>query len=210
MYKRQALGRLRDAALTYGEALLLCRRALSSRGESREALRDAALAYERVGDLRRRTRDLRGAREALETAQGLRRRLLAAAGRQDPRSLRELCVTAGLLGDLARDEGRGGEALAAYRDALDLARRGLELRGDTPQTLRDACAALARVGGALELRGERAGARAHLDEALALARRNLRAHPRLPAGCALLPYLLHAARRLRRAGGQADAGQGAL
>ena len=121
---------------------------------------------ERAGDI---SHAHRVAREVVEIA-----RLRMKNGNLPPGAAeRELSVSLNDLGDAARVLGRLEEAEQAYREALELRRRVLAIRGETPEALRDVSLSLGRVGDVARVLGRLEEAEQVYCEGLELARGGL-------------------------------------
>ncbi len=99
---------------------------------------------------------------------------------ETPESLHDLSVSLDNVSRVAQQQGRWGDAQAAYDESLQLSRRLASLLGETPESLRDLSVSLNNVGRVAEQQGRWGEAQAAYDEGLKLARRLARLLPDIP------------------------------
>ena len=145
----------------------------AARHETEEALRTAtAAANTLVFDLAQRFADLSVPSAVIQSILEEARRLqdsLAANFPDDPGLQRSRAAALIELGDTYAIQGSGPDALAAYRQALEIARRLADRDPDDPARRRDVLVGLNRIGGANLRLGDDAGALAAYEEALEIA-----------------------------------------
>lgn len=177
-------GRLKDAEAAIAEALDLNGALLKADPGNADLERDRLLALERQGDIAYSAKDGAAALESYQAARELADDLVTRTGGASAR--RDLSAMAMKQGDALRALGRKKQAIAAYREALDVRRELAEAEPGNPARQRDLILAHSRMA---EMGVER---RANLKAALAIAER-LEASGRLAASDANIPGRLRQA-----------------
>lgn len=103
-----------------------------------------------------------------------------------PESLRDLSISLDNVGDVAKQQGRWGDAQSAYEESLGIRRRLCAMLGETPEALRDLAVSLSKSGDLCT--GQNQLAAPYYLEGLEIGKRLAQMLPDLPDYAMVQPF----------------------